>query len=61
MALDIDALLSWRFEDVRISAPAFPGESMQFDFWREPDEMRFRAVVPTRDEVILNNGAARTG
>ena len=45
--------------DVRFSAPVYPGETVRFDIWREGDEARFRASIPARQVVVLNNGAAR--
>lgn len=45
--------------DVRFSAPVYPGETIRFEIWEEGDEARFRALVPDRDAVVLNNGAAR--
>lgn len=45
--------------DVRFSAPVYPGETVRFDIWRKGDEARFRASVPTRQVIVLNNGAAR--
>lgn len=41
----------------RFSAPVFPGESLQLDLWREgPGRASFRARVPTRGAVVMNNG-----
>jgi len=45
--------------DVRFSAPVYPGETVRFEIWEEGSEARFRASVPDRDVVVLNNGAAR--
>lgn len=45
--------------DVRFSAPVYPGETVRFEIWSEGTEARFRALVPARDTVVLNNGAAR--
>ena len=45
--------------DVRFSAPVYPGETVRFEIWRDGTEVRFRAVVPERNVVVLNNGAAR--
>jgi acyl dehydratase len=44
---------------VRFSAPVYPGETVRFEIWSEGTEARFRALVPARDTVVLNNGAAR--
>jgi len=45
--------------DVRFSAPVYPGETVRFEIWQDGTEVRFRALVPERDVVVLNNGAAR--
>lgn len=45
--------------DVRFSAPVYPGETVRFHIWREGDEAWFRASIPERQVVVLNNGAAR--
>jgi acyl dehydratase len=44
---------------VRFSAPVYPGETVRFEIWREGEEARFRASIPEREVVVLNNGAAR--
>ncbi|NQE47249.1 3-alpha,7-alpha,12-alpha-trihydroxy-5-beta-cholest-24-enoyl-CoA hydratase [Herbaspirillum rubrisubalbicans] len=41
----------------RFTAPVYPGEEVQFEFWRESDTMwRLRARVAAREAVVLNNG-----
>lgn len=41
----------------RFSAPVFPGESLQLDLWYDgPGRASFRASVPTRGAVVMNNG-----
>ena len=45
--------------DVRFSAPVYPGETVRFEIWQDGKEVRFRASVPERDGLVLNNGAAR--
>lgn len=41
----------------RVSAPVFPGETILTEIWREgPGEAAFRASVPARGAVVLNNG-----
>lgn len=45
--------------DARFSAPVYPGDIVRFDIWRTPDGARFRAIVAERQELVLNNGAAR--
>ena len=45
--------------DVRFSAPVYPGETVRFEIWEDGGEARFRARVPARDALVLDNGAAR--
>ncbi|WP_298216504.1 MaoC/PaaZ C-terminal domain-containing protein [Acidocella sp.] len=45
--------------DVRFSSPVYPGETVRFDIWEEGGEARFRASIPARGVMVLNNGAAR--
>ena len=45
--------------DVRFSAPVYPGETVRFEIWQDGKEVRFRALVPGREVIVLNNGAAR--
>lgn len=43
----------------RFSAPVFPGETLQLDLWLDgPGRASFRASVPARDTVVMNNGFA---
>ena len=45
--------------DARFSAPVFPGETIETRIWREGDGVAaFRATVPERGAVVLNNGYA---
>jgi len=45
--------------DTRFSAPVYPGETLRLDCWDEPDgSIRFRAVVPDRDQTVLSHGLA---
>lgn len=45
--------------DVRFSAPVFPGEAILIDIWNEGEgRAAFRATVPERDVMVLNNGYA---
>jgi acyl dehydratase len=45
--------------DVRFSAPAFPGETIRTEIWREADgSFAFRAKAMEREAVVLNNGRA---
>lgn len=45
--------------DARFSAPVYPGETVRFEIWQDGPEARFRATVPERGVLVLNNGAAR--
>lgn len=45
--------------DVRFSAPVFPGETVTVEFWREGDEVSFRATVASRGAKVIDNGRAR--
>jgi acyl dehydratase len=45
--------------DARFSAPVYPGEVIRTEMWREGDRVHFRALVPARGSVVLNNGVAR--
>ena len=42
----------------RFSAPVFPGETIRTEFWRDGDVVIFRASVPDRNVVVMNNGRA---
>ena len=44
--------------DLRFSAPVYPGETVRTEMWRTGDTVWFRARVPERDIVVLNNGRA---
>lgn len=43
----------------RFSAPVFPGETIRTELWQDGETISFRATVPARDTVVLNNGKAR--
>jgi acyl dehydratase len=43
----------------RFSSPVFPGETIRTEIWQAGEEVSFRATVPARDIVVLNNGRAR--
>jgi acyl dehydratase len=43
----------------RFSAPVFPGETIRTEFWRDGDIVSFRASVPDRNVVVMNNGRAK--
>ena len=42
----------------RFSAPVFPGETIHTEFWRDGNVISFRALVPERNIVAMNNGRA---
>jgi acyl dehydratase len=42
----------------RFSAPVFPGETIRTEMWRDGPVVSFRALVPGRDVVAMNNGRA---
>jgi acyl dehydratase len=44
---------------VRFTAPAFPGETVRTEIWRDGETASFRARALERDAVILNNGLAK--
>jgi acyl dehydratase len=42
----------------RFSAPVFPGETIRTEMWRDGAVVSFRALVPERNVVAMNNGRA---
>ncbi len=44
--------------EARFSRPLFPGETIRTEMWREGNVVSFRARVPERDVVVLDNGKA---
>lgn len=42
----------------RFSAPVFPGETIRTEFWIDGNVVSFRASVPARNVVAMNNGRA---
>ncbi len=44
----------------RFSSPVFPGETIRTEIWQTGEDVSFRASVPARSIVVLNNGKART-
>jgi acyl dehydratase len=42
----------------RFSAPVFPGETIRSEIWRDGNVVSFRALVPERNIVAMNNGRA---
>lgn len=48
--------------DARFSNPVFPGDTIRTDIWMlTPGSCAFRAVVPERNAIVINNGFARFG
>jgi acyl dehydratase len=43
---------------VRFTAPAYPGETLRTEIWRDGAQVSFRARVAERDATILSNGLA---
>jgi acyl dehydratase len=43
---------------VRFTAPAYPGETIRTEIWRDGASVSFRARAVERDAVILSNGLA---
>jgi acyl dehydratase len=42
----------------RFSNPVFPGETIRTEVWQDGASIRFRALVPQRDVVVLSHGEA---
>jgi acyl dehydratase len=42
----------------RFSSPAYPGETIRTEMWRDGNVVSFRATVPVRGATVLNNGKA---
>jgi acyl dehydratase len=42
----------------RFSAPVFPGETIRTEMWKDGNVVSFRALVPDRNVVAMNNGRA---
>ena len=42
----------------RFSSPVFPGETIRTEMWRDGHVVSFRASVPDRNVVVMNNGRA---
>ena len=43
---------------LRFTGPVFPGDTIRTQMWRDGDVVSFRASVPHRGIVVLNNGRA---
>lgn len=48
-----------RAMSARFAAVVFPGDTIRTEAWRDGDTVRFRARVPARDAVVLDDGLAR--
>lgn len=46
-------------QQVRFSAPVYPGETIRTEMWLDGDDISFRARVLERDVIVLSNGRAR--
>jgi acyl dehydratase len=42
----------------RFSSPVYPGETIRTEMWRDGNVVSFRAGIPARGVVVLNNGKA---
>ncbi len=45
-------------QDVRFSAPVYPGETIRVEYWADGATASYRAKALERDVVVLNNGYA---
>ncbi len=43
----------------RFSAPVYPGETIRTEIWQAGENVSFRASVPARKAVVINNGKAQ--
>lgn len=56
-ALDPDRLTRLA---ARFAGPLYPGETLSFAFWRQPEGIGFRATAAERQAIVLDNGFAVT-
>jgi acyl dehydratase len=54
----VDAIRTF---DARFSAPVYPGDELVIEIWKNGDHVAFRARVPARDTIVLNNGRCSIG
>lgn len=45
----------------RFVKPVFPGDTIRTEMWQQGEEVAFRCRVPSRGEIVLDNGLARIG
>lgn len=43
---------------VRFSKPVYPGDTLRFEFQRDGSTVAFRAIVPQRNEIVLDRARA---
>jgi acyl dehydratase len=55
---DPDAVRDLR---VRFTAPAYPGETIRTELWRDGNVVSFRAFADEREVMVLSNGCAKIG
>ncbi|HEY0121615.1 MAG TPA: MaoC/PaaZ C-terminal domain-containing protein [Rhizobium sp.] len=58
-ALGSDGIADVGFIAARFTAAVLPGDRLEFDIWREGQDIRFRARVPARAVTALDYGTAR--
>lgn len=42
----------------RFTAPLYPGETLHCEFWREGEQLRFRATTVERGAIVIDQGVA---
>ena len=52
------AIANLGIDKLRLTAPVFPGETIRTEIWRDGTVVSFRAVIPERNIVAMNNGRA---
>ncbi|MEM6637670.1 MAG: MaoC/PaaZ C-terminal domain-containing protein [Pseudomonadota bacterium] len=59
MALRDGDFTALTHQQVRFSAPVYPGETIRTEIWVDGDDISFRARVLERNVIVLANGRAR--
>ena len=59
MALRAGDFTALTHQEVRFSAPVYPGETIRTEIWVDGDDVSFRARALERDVIVLTNGRAR--